>query len=291
MSQPPASGPIDAHQHFWDLERVEYPWLTPDLAPIHRNFEPAELEPLLDAAGIARTVLVQAANSFEDTGYMLEQADRHPWIAGVVGWLPLLEPGVTESALERYARQPKLRGVRHLVHNEPDPDWLLRVPVATSLALVAERGLVYDIPAEFPLHLEHVPALAERVPELTIVIDHLAKPPLRGGELDEWARQLAAAAAHPNVCAKVSGLNTAADPERWSAADLRPAIDIAFDRFGAERLMFGSDWPVCLLAGDYERVWRETLAALNERSPAEVHAVLEGTAERVYALDRGEGEV
>ena len=145
MSQPPAAGPIDAHQHFWDLERVEYPWLTPDLAQIHRTFEPAELEPLLDATGIARTVLVQAANSFEDTGYMLEQADRHPWIAGVVGWLPLLEPGVTESALERYARQPTLRGVRHLVHNEPYPAWLLRAPVATSLALWAERRTGYDV--------------------------------------------------------------------------------------------------------------------------------------------------
>lgn len=276
---------IDAHQHFWSLGDVDYPWLTPSqYAPIHRDFEPDHLEPLLRGAGIAYTITVQAANSYADTDAMLARADRHPWIAGVTGWVPLLEPVQAGRALERYCLHPAFRGVRHLVHDEPDPDWLLRAPVRQSLALLAERAVVFEIPAVFPRHLEHVPGLAEELPELRIVIDHLAKPPIAAAELEPWATQLAAAAAHTNVYAKVSGLNTAADPRRWSADDLRPFVEVALERFGPERLMFGSDWPVCLMAGDYERVWRETLRALDGAPGAARDAVLGGTASAVYGL-------
>ena len=276
---------IDAHQHFWGLGKVDYPWLTPShYAAIHRDFEPEDLEPLLRAAGIAHTITVQAANSLADTDAMLARADRHAWIAGVTGWIPLLQPQAAEHALERYGRHPAFRGVRHLVHDEPDPDWLLRAPVWESLALVAERGVVFEIPAVFPRHLIHVPALAEALPALKLVIDHLAKPPIAAGELEPWATQLAAAATYPNVYAKVSGLNTAADPERWSAADLLPFVDVALERFGPDRLMFGSDWPVCLMAGDYEQVWRATLQVL-EGAPRATHdAVLGGTASTLYRL-------
>jgi L-fucono-1,5-lactonase len=276
---------VDAHQHFWSLGEVDYPWLTPSqYGPIHRDFGGDDLEPLLRATGITRTITVQAANSFADTDAMLARTDPHPWIAGVTGRIPLLEPRQAERALERYCRHPCFRGVRHLVHDEPDPDWLLRAPVRRSLALLAERDVVFEIPAVFPRHLVHVPRLARELPRLKIVIDHLGKPPIAAGELEPWATQLARTAEHANVFAKVSGLNTAADPAGWSAEDLRPFVDVAMKCFGPERLMFGSDWPVCLMAGDYERVWAETLLLLGGVPPSARDAVLGGTATSVYGL-------
>ena len=282
MADPPR---VDAHQHFWSIREVDYRWLTASrYGPIYRDFGPDDLEPLLQAAGVTHTITVQAANSFAETDAMLARAERCDWIAAVTGWVPLLEPREAERALERYGRDSPFCGVRHLVHDEPDPDWLLRAPVRESLALLAEREVVFEIPAVFPRHLVHVPMLAEELPELTIVIDHLAKPPIARGELEPWATQVAAAASYPNVYAKVSGLNTAADPERWSAEDLRPFVEVALQLFGPERLMFGSDWPVCLLAGDYMRVWEETLRALEGLPAAARDAVLGGTAATVYGL-------
>lgn len=283
MADPPR---VDAHQHFWSLGEVEYPWLTPSqYGPICRDFGPSDLDPLLAATGITHTITVQAANSFADTDAMLARAECHPWIAGVTGWVPLLEPREAERALERYTRHPAFHGVRHLVHDEPDPDWLLRPPVLESLALLAERAVVFEIPAVFPRHLVHVPRLAGDLPDLKIVIDHLAKPPIDRGELEPWATQLGVAASYPNVYAKVSGLNTAADPERWSAEDLRPFVEVAVREFGAERLMFGSDWPVCLMAGDYEQVWAETLRVLDGMPGGARDMVLGGTAATVYGLE------
>jgi L-fuconolactonase len=274
---------IDAHQHFWQLGGGAYPWLTrEEHAPIFRDFGPDDLRPLLDAAAIGRAITVQADNSLADTEAMLAQADAHPWIAAVTGWVPLLDPAACERALERYCVQSVFRGVRHLVHDEPDPDWLLRPLVLESLERVAARRLVFEIPAVFPRHLVHVPVLAARLPELKIVIDHMGKPPI-GDALDPWARQIAACAEHPNVFAKVSGLNTVAPPD-WSAADLLPVFEAAMEAFGAERLMFGSDWPVCLMNGDYAKVWRETLRLVETRSADEQEAMLGGTAARVYAL-------
>jgi len=275
---------IDAHQHVWNLDRVAYPWLTPAYGPLYRNFEPPELAPQLRAAGIDRTVLVQAANSYADTDDMLRQADLYDWIGAVVGWVPLPQPEEAEEALNRYARHPRFRGVRHLIHEEADPDWVVQDRVIEGLRVLAARGLLFEVVAVFPNHLKHVPTLAERVPDLTIVIDHLAKPPIKDGAMEPWATQLAAAARYPNVYAKVSGLNTAADAVTWSAANLKPYIDSALDRFGADRLMFGSDWPVCVLAGDYARVWAETNRALEGRPRSEIDAVLGGTAARVYNI-------
>jgi L-fuconolactonase len=275
---------IDAHQHFWDLGRVEYPWLGPRFAPIDRTYEPRELEPHLETAGIDGTVVVQAANSYADTDYMLEQADAYDWIGAVIGWVPLLDPAEAARALDRYARHPRFRGVRHLIHDEPDPDWVVREEVIEGLGLLAERDLIFEVVAVFPNHLKHVPTLAERLPGLRLVIDHLAKPPIREGRMEPWATQMATAARYPNVHAKVSGLNTAADPERWSASDLRPYIDLAIEKFGVDRLMFGSDWPVCELAGGYERVWTETNRALEGRPRTEIDALLGETAARVYGI-------
>lgn len=275
---------IDTHQHFWNLTKVEYPWLKPEFGPLYRTYEPPELEPQLRAAGIGQTVLVQSANSGEDTVAMLTQAEAYDWIGAVVGWVPLLDPEAAQRALERYTRHPKFRGVRHLIHDEPDPDWVVQERVIEGLKVLAAFGVPYEVVAIYPKHLGHVPTLAERVPGLTLIIDHLAKPPIKDGQLEGWAEMMKAAAAYPQVHAKVSGLNTAADWNNWSGADLRPCIDIALELFGAQRLMFGSDWPVCVLAGDYAKVWAETNKAIAGYSQADRGAILGGTAQRVYRL-------
>jgi L-fuconolactonase len=277
---------IDAHQHFWNLDRVAYPWLTPDQGPIHRTFEEPDLQPHLDACGVDGTVLVQSADSYEDTDYMLEAADRWPRVRAVVGWVPLLRPDEAARALDRYRRDPRYAGVRHLIHDEPDPDWLLRPELRDGLDALAERGLTFDVVAVLPRHLEHVPVLAERHPGLRLVIDHLAKPPIRERGRRPWADLLADAAAFPNVSAKVSGLNTAADWETWTAADLRPYVEHALEVFGAGRLMFGGDWPISVLAGGYRKVWDETARLLDglALTPADRARVLGGTAVEVYRI-------
>ncbi|AFC30673.1 hypothetical protein PM3016_3864 [Paenibacillus mucilaginosus 3016] len=275
---------IDAHQHFWNLEKQEYPWLNPSHGPLYRTYEPEELAPLLKAAGVEKTVLVQAANSHEDTEYMLGLGAKHDWIGGVVGWVKLDDPLEAGRRLERFSGHPLFKGVRHLIHDEPDPDWVIRKEVVEGLRVLASYGLPFDVVAVFPNHLKHIPYLAERIPELRMVIDHLAKPPIKDKGMEPWASQLAQAAQYPQVYAKISGLNTAADWEHWSAADLQPYVDYAFEQFGADRLMFGSDWPVSLLAGDYAKVWEQTGIALRGRTAEEQEAVLGGTAARFYGI-------
>jgi L-fuconolactonase len=278
---------VDSHQHLWDLEKVEYPWLVPAYGPLYRTFTPAELEPQLVAAGVDRAVLVQAANSYEDTDSMLAHAAEHEWIGAVVGWVPLEDAGEAARVLDgRYLADPWFRGVRHLNHEEADPDWLVRPAVIDGLKVLEERGLVYEVVAVHPLHLGHVPALARTCPDLRIVIDHLAKPPIASGDYTAWKADLRAAAEHPNVFAKVSGLNTAADWQTWSAADLEEPVGFALEVFGAQRLMFGSDWPVAILAGDYAKVWTETLMVLDRLGlrGADRSAILGGTAASLYSI-------
>ncbi len=276
---------VDAHQHFWNLDRVNYPWLTPEYGPLYRTYEADELAPQLKRAGIDGTVLVQAADSYKDTEYMLEVADRYRFIAGVVGWVPLLRPDEAAAALDRFKRHPRFKGIRHLIHVEPDPDWLLQPPVIEGLAVLAEKGMTFDVVAVLPEHLEHVPVIAERIPKLKIVIDHLAKPPIKEKGWEPWASLLARAARHPNVYAKVSGLNTLADPEHWTAEDIKPYVDYAVKHFGANRLMFGGDWPVAVLAGDYQKVWEETNRAIGDLGKRDREAVLGGTAVSFYGLE------
>lgn len=275
---------IDTHQHFWNMSKTDYPWLIPAYGPIYANFSPRDLEPQLKAAGIDQTVLVQSMDSYEDTAAMLTQAEDFDWIGAVVGWVPLLDHEAERKALDRYSMHPKFRGIRHLIHEEKDPDWVVQPKVIEGLKILADYGMSFDVVAVFPNHLKYVPTLAEKVPNLTLIIDHLAKPPIKDKRMGAWADQMAAAAQYPNVYAKVSGLNTAADWANWSAADLKPYIDFAIEKFGADRLMFGSDWPVAILAGDYAKVWAETNKALVGRSQAEMDAVLGGTAMKAYRL-------
>ncbi|MEU6999547.1 amidohydrolase family protein [Nonomuraea sp. NPDC046570] len=273
---------VDAHQHFWDLDSGIYSWPTPDLAPIHRTFGPADLAPELAVAGVDATVLVQADDSYADTDAMLAHADAHGFIAAVVGWVPLDRPDEAAEAIERYRRHPKFAGVRHLIHTEPDPDWLVRDTVLESLGLVAAAGLTFDVVSLLPRHLEHVVTLAERHPTLNIVVDHLSKPRIRDREWEPWASLLAAAAGAPNVYAKVSGLVTEADQANWTVEDLRPYVEHAVEVFGPERLMAGSDWPVALLASDYRTVWEVTAALLGGTDRDQV---LGGTAVRFYGFN------
>ncbi|MDO8188188.1 amidohydrolase family protein [Conexibacter sp. JD483] len=275
---------VDAHQHVWDIESGGYPTLAALPAPANRTYEPAELLPQLVASGIDATVLVQAEDHHEDTAAMLAHAREHDWIAGVVGWLPLLDPQATAARIADWAQEPLLVGMRHLIHDEPDPQWLLQPQVIESLKLLARAGIPYDVVAVLPEHLALVPRIARRVPGLKLVIDHLAKPPIAAGGWEPWATLLAEAAAVPGVHAKVSGLNTAADPQTWDADALRRYVDHALDCFGADRLMFGGDWPIARLAGEYADVVRETGALLADLPPADQAAIWGGTAERFYGL-------
>jgi len=273
---------IDAHQHVWDIESGAYDWPTPDDAAIYRTFRSEDLEPELAPAGIDRTVLVQVADTLADTDAMLDQADRHAFIAGVVAWLPLADGRATEATLDARAERP-IVGARHLIQRDPDPEWLLQPAVADGLRVLDRHGLPFDVVAFFPRHLDLVPAIADRHPDLVLVIDHLAKPPSRASGWGTWQDQLRAAAARPNVVAKLSGLQTAVGHD-WTTADLRPAVDAALDAFGPHRLLFGSDWPVCRRVAYYAAVVAAMDGLLAELTAEERAAIMGGTASRVYRL-------
>jgi len=272
---------FDTHQHYWKLSEVEYPWLLPEYGPIYDTFTPEQLRPQLEEAGVDKTVLVQSANSYEDTASMLVKADYNDWIGAVVGWVNLLDPEETNQRLEMYKKNPKFVGMRHLIHTEPDGNWVVQDVVIESLKVLASHNKTFDVVAVFPNHLKLVPTLAERVPELKMVIDHLAKPPV-GQKESPWFDQMKAAAESPNVYAKLSGQF---DNPDWAVADVRPYADFALEQFGPERIMFGSDWPVCILGGSYSSVWANTQALIAGLTQAEKDAVLGGTATKFYNLD------
>ncbi|MDH2394115.1 amidohydrolase family protein [Streptomyces sp. HNM0663] len=275
---------VDAHQHFWNLGSDGYSWITPEFGVLNNTFGVADVEELADAAGVDDVVLVQADDTLEDTEAMLAIADAWPRVAGVVAWAPLTDEQALGPVLDRYAADVRVVGLRHLMHDEPDPDWTVRADVLKGLAAAGRVGLAYDVVAVLPRHLEHVPALAEQFPTMNIVIDHLAKPPIAAGGWEPWAGLLAAAAEFPNVSAKISGLDTAADPDDYNAKALSRYVDHALQAFGPQRLMFGSDWPVSTLAGGYLAWWQTVLKLLDGLSPDERRAVLGGTARKVYNL-------
>ncbi|HEY7590718.1 MAG TPA: amidohydrolase family protein [Candidatus Limnocylindrales bacterium] len=276
---------VDAHHHFWDPGRADYPFLTDDLAAVRRAFGPADLAPLLESAGIDATVLVQARSSEDESRELLATAGATPFIRGVVGWVDLTGPDAGD-AIARLRDAPggdRLVGVRHQADDEPDPDWLARRDVRAGIARVGEAGLPFDLlvrQRELPAAVETVRAM----PDVRFVVDHMAKPPIRDRTLGPWAEQMAAFRSLPNAWCKLSGLVTEADWREWQPADLRPYVDHALEVFGPGRLVFGSDWPVCLLATTYEG-WlataRELLAGL---SAAERSAIFGGNAVEVYRL-------
>lgn len=245
---------IDSHQHYWKVDQFDYGWTRQGVPALDRDFLPDELEPKLKASGVAGTVLVQVLHTDQETRWMLDLAQRHPSIAGVVGWVDLTNsPETIAREIEALRSEPKLVGIRHLVHEEPDVDWLRRADVVRGLAVLEAAGVPFDLLLR-PLHLPHVPWLSARLPRLRMVINHIAKPRIRDRVKQPWAADLEAAAENPNVWCKLSGMITEADHAAWTADDLAPYVEATLRAFGTERLMFGSDWPVCTLAGSYARV-------------------------------------
>ncbi|MEY9875644.1 L-fuconolactonase [Streptacidiphilus sp. MAP12-33] len=277
---------VDAHHHVWDLTVRDQDWITgPELAPLRRSFDLDVLRPQARAAGVDATVLVQTVCVPEETPEFLALADTDPLVAGVVGWTDLTAPDVADAlaALREGPGGRYLVGIRHQVQGEPDPGWLLRADVRRGLLAVAAAGLAYDLVIRFE-QLPAATAAAASLPSVTFVLDHLGKPPIATGDPAPWTDHLRAFAALPNTVAKLSGLPTEADWHTWTAAELRPWTDTALDAFGPQRLLFGSDWPVCTLAADYARVVSTTRELTQTLSPAESAAVFGGNAERVYRL-------
>lgn len=277
---------VDAHQHFWKYDPREYGWIDDTLTQLRRDFLPEDLEPELRQGGFDACVAVQARQTLEETRWLLELADRHPMVAGVVGWVDLQAPDV-RAQLERAARHPKLVGVRHIVQGEPDDRFLLRPEFCRGIALLPEFGLAYDI-LIYPRHLEVAAEFARRFPGQRFVLDHLAKPDIRHGEIRSWTAGLRRLAQCPNVWGKLSGLVTEADWSAWTPEQLRPYLDVAFDCFGAERLMIGSDWPVCTVAADHVRATGIVKDYLRDRPAHERDGVMGGNARRFWNLDREE---
>ena len=278
---------LDAHLHVWDLGRHAYSWLGPQHGGLYASFSPEQAAEALAGCGIGAAVLVQAEDSAAETEYLLAVADIHDWVVGVVGWLPLADPVAAATSLATLRRHPRFCGVRHLVHADPRPDFLDTGPVRESLRHLTAEGLPLDVPDAFPRHLEQVGRLAEDLPDLVVVIDHLAKPPLGSPEMAQWGTQLRRVARSGNTVAKVSGLRIPGAP--YTVEALRPAWETALDIFGPERLMFASDWPVTVPEGGHGpqgyRPTYEVLAALvGELPDADQRAIMGGTARRVYRL-------
>ena len=277
---------IDAHQHFWHYDAVRHRWITDAMAILKRDFLPPDLEPELVTNGVDGCVLVQVEQSECETEFLLQLADRSKKIAGVVGWIDLSSPNIVEK-LKQYARSKKLRGFRHIVQDEPDDRFLLRQEILRGIQALNGFGYTYDI-LIYPKHLLAALELVSRLPEQRFVIDHLAKPLVRENILEPWASQMRAIAKHPNVYCKVSGLVTEANWRAWTEKDFRPYLDVVCESFGAKRLMFGSDWPVCLLASNYSRVKQLIDNYLQNFSSLEREQIFGGTATHFYGLENNQ---
>jgi L-fuconolactonase len=273
---------IDAHQHFWIYDPQEYQWIDGTMTPLRRDFLPADLQYELEWEGFQGSVAVQARQSLQDTRWLLELAAQSPFILGVVGWVDLRSPQVRED-LHALARNPKLVGIRHIVQSEPDDRFLLQPDFLRGISLLAEFDLAYDI-LIYPMHLSVAAEFVRRFPEQRFVLDHLAKPEIKSGTINAWKKGIAELAAYPNVYCKLSGLVTEADCNRWKPEDMRPYLDAAFEYFEANRLMIGSDWPVCTLAGSYSQVMGLVKEYLSGHSEQEREAVLGGNAKRFWRL-------
>ncbi|MGH9344957.1 MAG: amidohydrolase family protein [Terriglobia bacterium] len=277
---------IDSHQHYWKVERGDYHWMTPAVPVLYRDYLPADLRPCLLRHNIQKTVLVQAAQTVAETDFLLDLAAHDDSIAGVVGWLDMKAPDFS-AQFELYSKKPKFIGLRPMLQDIPDDRWILRPKVLAALEVVAAS----DFPFEFltyPRHLPFVLKALESVPRLRAVIDHISKPEIRSGKLEPWQSSIAQLARHPNLYCKLSGMITEADHRCWSLDDLRPYVEHVVGCFGFDRVMFGSDWPVCLCAGSYDQVIGALQKILSLRLNEENERKLFGeNAARFYKLDAG----
>ena len=272
---------IDAHQHFWSLGRGDYDWLTPELSILYRDFKPNDLAPLLDQHQIEGTVLVQASPTLAETNYLLSLANKHDFIKGVVGWVDFESFDVIQT-INELAKDPKIVGLRPMIQDIEDVDWMLNAEFTPVFNAIKNNNLVFDALTK-PIHLPNLRRLLLRHPKLRAVIDHGSKPVIAAREFEPWAVEMALIAKNSKACVKLSGLVTEAK-ENWSIDDLKPYVDHLFTYFGADRIIWGSDWPVCNLASDYTQWCETTEEILNELSTEERAAVLGGNAMRVYSL-------
>jgi len=278
---------IDGHQHFWQVGHFDYPWMSSEVEVLYQDYLPSQLEPILKASDVAKTVLIQASNSLAETYWLLSLADRYEFIAGVIGWVDLKDPEM-EQELEVLTANPKFKGVRHLVESEPADDWLVQPSVLKGLRVLEKHQVSYDLLVH-TRHLKHVKTVAEVCPNLRLVVDHMAKPPIAKGEIADWAKDLKEVAAYPNIWCKLSGLVTEANWTSWTTEDLRPYVERALEFFGPKRMMYGSDWPVCLLASSYVQVLESFQSLLADLAEEDRDRIFSGNATEFYKL-RGEAD-
>jgi L-fuconolactonase len=278
---------IDTHVHIWNLAKAEYDWLKNDTSILNRSYEIEELEVEQQNTAITGGVLVQAAGNFEDTNLMLQVANATGWIKGVVGWMPLKDPSFTATALKEYLGNPYFKGVRHQIHDEPDPQWLLQPTVTQSLSVLAAYDVPYDVVGINAQHLITAMEVAHKVPELRLMLDHMNQPPIASGtRFGEWGELMKTAASHKNIYVKISGLGTCAGKgEAWTAEDIQPYIEFVLEHFGENRCVCGGDWPVAKLAGNYQQTWQKYLKALsNILSDTAMQKVVYSNAVAFYNL-------
>lgn len=273
---------IDAHQHFWRYSAAEYGWIDESMAALRRDFLPVDLRREIDGAAMDACVAVQARQTLEETRWLLELAGKHPFVAGVIGWIDLQADDAAEQ-LEQFVDHPKFVGVRHIVQAEPDDRFMLRPAFCRGISLLEDRDLTYDI-LIYPKHLQAAADFVSRFKRQRFVLDHMAKPDIRAGVIREWEKGIRELAAFPLVFCKLSGLVTEADWTRWTPDDMRPYLDVVFECFGAHRLLVGSDWPVCTVAADYRRTISFIEDYMVDRTAAERDAVMGGNAERLWRL-------
>lgn len=274
---------IDSHQHFWQLDKpFDYGWLTdPQHAPINRDFLPAHLATNISQVGVDKTIFVQTQHNLEENRWVLEMATKKDFIAGVIGWVDLASE-TCEKQLEEFVGNPKFVGIRHITQDEPD-DFIVRPEIIRGLKVLEKHAVPFDL-LFFTQHLKHAATLGKLLPSLPMVIDHLAKPKIKDGITAGWSEDLKAAAAFPNIYCKLSGLITEADWENWKPADLKPYVETALEAFGVDRCMFGSDWPVCELAGTYQQVYSALNEVLGAISESEREKIFGGNAIKFYDL-------
>ena len=272
---------LDSHQHFWHYDPKRQEWITPEMGRIRRNFVPTDLYPLLQEVQIDGCIAVQAEESLRETDFLLDLAQEHEWIMGVVGWADLGQDNLNE-VLDQYSNQEKLVGFREVLQAK-DPRYMLRDEFVRGMQKLKERGYTYDL-LLFPHHLEAALELVKKCPEQRMVIDHLAKPLIKNGEWRDWKKKISLLAEREMIYCKISGMVTEADWKKWTSDDLTPYMEIALELFGPERLMFGSDWPVCLVAGDYEQVYKVVDDFINPLSPSEKANLMGDSAVQFYGI-------
>jgi L-fuconolactonase len=275
---------IDTHQHFWKYNRRDYVWMSEDMDKLRKDHLPADLLPLMTTAGISGTVAVQARQSLEESAWLLQLADEYSFIQAIVGWVDLSSDRVVEQ-LEGLAQHPKFRGVRHVVHDEPDDNFMLGKSFLHGLSLLKRFGLTYDL-LLFPRHLPIACDVVKRFPDQPFVLDHIAKPSVKTREMEPWARDLKRLAGFDNVSCKLSGLVTEAKWDSWKPKDFEPYLDVVLSAFGPHRLMIGSDWPVCTLAAEYTLVIKLETDYIGRLSSDEREAILEKNPIKFYSIRR-----